>query len=278
MSPRLTLVLTALTLSLLPRPAGADGTKQCVDSYVEAQKLQRAAKLLGAREELIVCADATCPDAVRSDCLQWLGWNEAAIPSILLEPVLPEGASRSSLRIELDGQPVSLPGSGQPLLLDPGSHRLRATLPGAEPSEQAIALRPGEKARRVTLQLRRAEQHENPSAGPSDESVAAYSLWGLGGAGLLTFAILGSVGKSKLDELSESCAPNCTESQVDKAWNKLIAADVCGAVGLVALVVGTIVYAAQPDDAATETARRSLPRLDVRPTAGGALFEAAVRF
>jgi hypothetical protein len=277
-SPRSTHFLPTLALLLLTRSSLADDTQQCVDGYVEAQKLQRAAKLLAARDRLIVCADAKCPDAVRSDCLQWMAWNEAAIPSILLQPLLPEGASLASLRIEVDGQSVTTPAPGYPLPLDPGAHRLRFTLPGAEPSEQQIRLRPGEKARPVTIQLRVAEAVEPPSEGPSAESVAAYTLWGLGGAGLIAFAILGSVGNSEIDDLSESCAPDCTDAEVDQAWNKLIAADVSGVVGLVSLALGMVVYFTQPDEPATESAQRLLPRFASRPLAGGALLEATVAF
>jgi hypothetical protein len=277
-SPRLPLLLPPLVALLWTSPAAADDTERCVDAYVETQKLQRAGKLVAARAALIVCADAKCPDAVRTDCLQWMAWNEAALPSILLQPVLPEGASPASLRVEIDGSPMATPPAGHPILLDPGLHRVRLSLPGAEPSEQQISLRPGEKARRVTIALRVAQPEETSSAGPSDQAVGAYTLWGIGGAGVLAFAVLGLVGRSEIDDLSASCAPNCTEDQVDKAWNKLIAADVCGAVGLVSLVVGTVLYAALPDEAERELARLPLRYLAVRPTVGGGVFETAISF
>jgi hypothetical protein len=268
-------LVTALTLVLVAQPAEADDTQKCVDAYVQAQRLQRADQLLAARVELAVCADAKCPDAVRIDCLEWKASNEAAIPSILLQPGLPDGASPSDLRVEVDGRQVTTPVPGQLLELEPGTHRLRFTLPGSEPIEERVQLRPGERAHQVAIQL---APGDSVPAGPSAESVAAIGLWALGGAGVALFAVLGTVGRREIDDLSESCAPSCTEDQVDVAWNKLIAADVSGAVGLVALAVGTVVYFAQPDERSSQTGRLSRPRVDVGPLAGGALFQAAIGF
>ncbi len=61
-------------LAALASPAmAADGVgAECARSAEKAQTLRDAAKLVEAREQLLVCARDVCPRAVTSDCLGWI--------------------------------------------------------------------------------------------------------------------------------------------------------------------------------------------------------------
>jgi hypothetical protein len=57
---------------------------------------------------------------------------------------------------------------------------------------------------------------------------AGVSLVALG-----SFAYFGATGTSDLNRLRDQCAGHCAQSDVDAAWNKLVAADISLAVAVV---------------------------------------------
>ncbi len=71
MQRKVLLSLTALGSLLGLRPASAAEKEECIQAYVQAQKLKAEGKLLFAQTQLRACSDASCPDLLRQECTQW---------------------------------------------------------------------------------------------------------------------------------------------------------------------------------------------------------------
>ena len=74
--------IAALALAFVSAPALAqEASDACSQSYVAAQRLQRAGKLVESRASMLACADAKCPSEIQTDCAQWLGELRRKLPS-----------------------------------------------------------------------------------------------------------------------------------------------------------------------------------------------------
>jgi hypothetical protein len=108
-----------------------------------------------------------------------------------------------------------------------GTVRIEASPPGGEAKTVTVEVLPGEAAT-ATLDLTVVEEEEDDSDSGSVPVIDSKDLegrsiptgtWvmgGLGLAGVATFAVFGSMAKSKASELDE-CSPRCPESQRDLA-------------------------------------------------------------
>jgi hypothetical protein len=108
----------------VPPAARADMTKaQCVDANVSAQDLRRDGKLSAAREQLVKCAERSCPALVRDDCTRRLDEVDKAEPTIAFE-VKAAGADVFAVTVTVDGKPWTDTLEGKPIPADPGEPRL----------------------------------------------------------------------------------------------------------------------------------------------------------
>lgn len=254
--------------------AVADETSECVQAYEQAQVLQKASKLIEARAQMLTCAHVRCPEIVRNDCVQWLNALDAHLPSIVLGALGPDGHDAIAVQVWIDGRKVLDRLDGRALPMNPGPHRLRFVTAGAEPVDLEVLVREGEIRRPLTVRFPMA----GAPAGPSRPVPAAsYVLWGLGVVGLASFAALGLKGRAELDHMSETCKPNCPKDDEDAAWRKLAAADISGAIGLVALAAGTWIYFARPVKQTTGSTP-STTAVSLHGLPGGAWFGARVAF
>src|SRR5262249_8758679 len=75
-------------------------------------------------------------------------------------------------------------------------------------------------------------------------SPLAYVLSGVGVLGLGAFTFFAITGKNEKDRLRDSCAPMCTNAEVNPVRARYIAADVSLGVSLVALGVAAYLFLA----------------------------------
>lgn len=253
-------------LCLASPPARADTTKQaCVQAYVDAQRLRKADKLSEARQKLELCADDACPATVKKDCKAWLDENERDQPTLALSALDLDGKKTITVRVLLDGVSVGDQLPSSPIKVDPGTHKLRFEAEGLEPIEIEVSLQKGEKAREVLADFSKQKKAEasTPAAHAEtghrvqvirDETpVLVYVLGGVGVLGVASFAYFGSTGKSEEDELADTCAPNCSQSKVDAAHQKMLIADISLGVGAVALGAAAYLYFTRPKQAESAT-------------------------
>jgi hypothetical protein len=273
--------LAAAVALSLPGPArAADPTPEeraaCVAKHESAQISRRDGKLRAARTALLQCVRASCPSAIRSDCLEWLPELERSLPSVVIAARSPKG-DESSGRVLLDGEVLAARLDGQALDVDPGSHLFRVEVPPYEAVEQRVVIRTGEKNRELLVNVGQppATLSGAPNGGasaPPDRyrpvPPAVYALGGVTLAGLAAFAGLGASGLAMRSSLT--CAPFCTDDQVRPAKVRFLAADISLGVAGVAAVATIVVFATRPA-VRRDTAPRAAT-LTLLPAANGALI------
>jgi hypothetical protein len=273
-----------LTLLMGSSAWAADQRVACVAAAEQAQQLRSAHQLNRAREELLKCAQATCPGVVRTDCTQWLAEVDAALPSVVIKAYDTSGKDIIAVRVLVDGVKLADRLSGLALPIDPGIHAFRYESAGMVPLEERVVVGEGEQRRTLTVRLTPVSPAVRPdvagalapsAARPTEtKPVLAYVLAGAGLVALGSFVYFGLTGRADASRLADGCGATktCTEAQVDPVRTKLLVADVSLGFGLVSLGVATwLFFAHHParsgDVAAAPTSaaqRRESPELGWR--------------
>lgn len=280
-SPRACRPVLAAALALAASSFAGDAlaqdapTQQCVDAYQASQELRLDGKLRQAREKAAVCAQDTCPGAVRAGCTKWLRELIDGQPSIVVV-VRSGGADVTDAIIDVDGLRVDT-ASGRPVELDPGKHVVRMTMPGEAPVSRDIVVVEGAKGRVIEFEVGKPDAPAAiGSTPPPEESrsavpTGAIVFGGLGLASLAAFGVLAASGTRDLDTLHQTCGKTltCADSDVDAARKKIIIGDVflaAGAIGMGVAIGWTIVHHA---GSAPSDERAAALRVSVSPAAGG---------
>jgi hypothetical protein len=140
------LVVPAVVLGPATASA-APNLEQCLASSQTGQEQKHAGKLLEARRELLVCAAASCPDAVKADCAELLDAIERALPTVAFDAKDDAGVDLSAVRVAVDGVEVADHLDGLPIPVDPGRHTFTFTMAERSPVERTFIIVEGEKAR-----------------------------------------------------------------------------------------------------------------------------------
>lgn len=247
-------VAFATALLFCARAETAPNKKACLAAADEGQDLRAAGKLRDARERFLACAVDACPPVVRGDCVRWVSELDGEIPSIVLR-VSRGGVDVASAKIRVDGALVAE--DGKPVRLDPGKHQVQVEADGQTHDETLVVVT-GEKNRVVTIALPPA-QATTPTPTPAPSEPAAHApAWAwvsasvavVGAGGFAYFAISGTRDVHRMDD---SCAPFCSDADVDAARRKLIIGDVFLGVAVVAAGVATYGFLTVPKTNATAT-------------------------
>ncbi|HEY8073698.1 MAG TPA: hypothetical protein VIF62_06310 [Labilithrix sp.] len=241
-------LLAVAFFTCLASTAHAEVTRQqCAQSYEKAQYLRKEAKLRDARASLLVCANEACPAATRTDCVPWLAEVESAIPSVAVAVRDESGNDVAGAHVTIDGANVAME-SGKAIDIDPGQHTVHVQTPDGLVADESFVARPSEKNRVVTLVVKSHAQtsaqpvtpETPPPAEPEHRSIALpLGLTVLGAAGLGAAFAFGFAAKSQASDLRSSCAPRCTDSDLDPVHSKLLFSDIGLGVGVVALIAAT---------------------------------------
>ncbi|WP_394846860.1 hypothetical protein LZC95_05265 [Pendulispora brunnea] len=246
-------LFTSFTLLVTAIPCAAQESKvACRDAYEESQVARKNGELLSARAKLRICAGETCPGIVRTDCIEWLGQVDHAIPSILVEAKSDEG-DVFDVAVALDGRPIASSLDGRPIELDPGLHTVRFSREGKPSIEQKILVREGEKSRTLVANWRPppiapTEPH-SPVQGDWVRPIPApvFVLGGLGLAGIGGFATFAVLAGRKKQELADTCAPFCSADRMQAVRTDYLLADISLGIGIGALVGATLWFAVRPE-------------------------------
>jgi hypothetical protein len=269
----------ALLVSLAPRAAAAEpgDVTVCLQKHEAAQLARRDGKLRAAHTALLACSHAACPGAIRSDCVDWLTEVERDIPSVVLSARSPKGDELGA-RVTMDGEVLATRLDGRPVEIDPGEHVFRFEVPPYPPVEQRIVVRTGEKNRELLVTVGDTTAPPPVKEPPRPIPAAFWALGGVTIAGLAVFAGLGGSGLALKSSLQASCAPFCTDAQLQPLRTRFLAADISLGVGAAAAVAAIIVVAVRPARPPASQALPSAPRsyaglaLSVRPTARGVVL------
>lgn len=250
------LLIVAVVLAFGREAVAQPTGPACVAAYEKGQGDRQRGQLDEALREFETCSNDACPDLTKGDCVKWLAEVDAMMPTLSIVVQDDAGSDLASAKIYVDGELVKDGLDGKALAVNPGKHTLRVVVPGKPESKAELVVREGEKARRVEFRMSDA-----PDVKPSGGSIspATWVLGGIGAASLVGFAIAGGIGLAEKNDAT--CAPNCSDAEVDSIRTKFIAADVLLAVGLTTLAAGVvigIVSYATSDDGANASARLEL--------------------
>ena len=170
MTARLLAIVLVLLLSCDARAQPDDQKQACVAAFDAAQQHRAEQRLLKAREALLQCGQPSCPDVVRTKCMEWLPELERALPSIVVAVRDRQGEDAVVADLRIDGALVARRIDGRPIVIDPGPHTLRIDLKGSQPKTKRIVAQQGDKLRKIVVSFAAPEK---PSA--TDAQIAALA-------------------------------------------------------------------------------------------------------
>ena len=273
--PAFVAITAAAAVAVWSPRARADGDA-CLAAPVEGQQLQRAGKLLAARDRFAACARKTCPAEIVQDCTRWEQQIASTVPSVVLVARDAKGRDLVDVEVAIDGQ-AGVAVSARAVDLDPGSHRFVFRRQRSADVVVELLLREGERDRPVAATFGvpaspRPAAIEEPVGPPSRPvPLGAWIAGGVGVLGFASFATFGALGVS--DRASSGCDVGCSQSSKSHVDVELRVADVSLGAGVVALGIATWIYLTRPTAAALEAAR-----FDLRPAPGGGVATMGARF
>ena len=231
----------------------------CIQAYDENQVLRRAKRLREAKEALLVCAQPSCPQVVVVDCARWLKEVNASQPTVVFAVRDGEGHDLQATRITIDGTVVAERVVGSAVEIDPGPHVIRFEVVGAAPIERKVVILEGEKNRLIEVKAATeapiAPEPTRAPAEPKDEvssskwtRPAPILLGSVAVLGAASFAYFGLKARNEVDDMEDSCAPNCTDGDVDGARTKALVADISLGVAIAAAAGAVIVLSTEDQE------------------------------
>lgn len=200
-----------------------------------------------ARDELIVCSHKSCPSLVRKDCDRWRVEVEAALPSIVIAARDGSGADLVDVRVTIDDKPVLERLDGKAMPIDPGTHKLRATMAGRSPVEKTFVAREGEKLRSVDLVFPvESTTTASSSSAPPVRTVAGWTLVGAGGLAALLGTYLAVRQASEYADAERECAPTCPMERKDEIDSMRVYSGIAFGIGAAAIAGGVWLLLAKP--------------------------------
>jgi hypothetical protein len=221
----------AVALGLAAAPASARADDACIGAYERTQIARKAGRLVDARAEAMACSQPACPAGMVTECAQWRGEIERALPSVILAFERPDGTDAVGAEVTIDGAKVEV--TGLPLPLDPGAHTARVSLDGFEPLEQRFLLQEGEQRRRISGTL---------AAIPPPSRVPALVFAGVAAVSFGLTIGFGTSAAVDHSELSARCAPGCSPEEAAGVRRKTIAADISLGVGVASLAAAAYFF------------------------------------
>jgi hypothetical protein len=244
--------IALLATVTLPSPARA-GDKadearekdECASAAERAQADREVHHLRAARQELLRCARATCPPAVRVDCATWLDQVSAALPTVALHARNDRGEDLVDVTVDVDGERVATKLDGAAIPVDPGEHVVHFAAAGLLPADVRVVVAEGDKARAVVALLASpaaVPPPPTPGSPPTARRVLPWVGLGLGVAALGAFAGLEVAGHAELSSLESGCgvSHSCRDADVSPVRTKFQLAGVALGVGLAGVAAGTV--------------------------------------
>jgi hypothetical protein len=245
-----------------PSGEGDSHAQACLASFKAAQhlrKLKPSPKLLAARDELVACSLATCPEAIVVRCQQWLEEVNAAIPTLVIT-ARSKGADVADVEVSVDGVVRLDSLSGAPIELDPGLRKIVARRGHIE-RKRTVLMVQGRKHRAIEFDFTpRPKPKPQPVPVPPPPPGFTMPLlgwigFGMGIAGVVVGSITGGIALSKGNELVDQCeGGQCNPSNKDDYDAGLAVAHIStvtfaiGGAGIALGVIGLLVSGDDEED------------------------------
>ncbi len=197
---------------------------------------------------------------------------EKRIPTLSLE--LPAGFEGE---VFVDEEAIEAGARGEPVAVNPGARKVRATREGFEPFSETFELAEGE-TKSVTILLvekkapppaRVPEEAEEEKGSSGTQKTLGYVSLAIGGAGLVVGTAMGLAARSTKSELDKSCSSNvCSESDrelFDKGQTQANIATTGFVIGGVGLGLGAFLLLTADGGDAKKPAPADSAKLRLRP-------------
>jgi hypothetical protein len=274
--------LFAMTVAVsltLPRTARAEGptSAACVEAFQESQRLSTSGKLLASLDQLIICAQPSCPPFLTRECTTTFERIKSSLPTVTFVARNSAGEPLVDVVVTMDGKKVADKIEGLSVPVDPGLHQFTFQR-GEEKAVTVSALvSEGERNKQVVAEFAAPEPEPAPvpvkaaptSAPPPEPEpkkrvpTATYVLGGVGIAALATGITFRLLGSSDFNELVADCGRSCEQSDVDRVKTKYTISSIGLGVGAGALVAAGVVLLVGGGDGPSE--RASASTWSVRP-------------
>jgi hypothetical protein len=190
-------------------------------------------------------------------------------------------APKTRYTVWADGTIVDAADHENGLGFNPGKHMLVARADSAE-AKLFVDLEEGQ-TRSVVLDLGMdAPEAAAPLAKERPKASVPAMVYVLGTTAAISFGVAGAsvlLERRKMDELSQGCAPNCSEKDVEPAKNLLEIANVSLAVGAASAAAGLIWYLVdRPGDSAPQVSTVRRFPIAAEPTRGGGMVRFTTSF
>ncbi len=262
----------AALVFLVPAVSIADQKEECVSAYTRSQELKGGGKLREAREQLLVCAQAECPDFIKRDCSKWLSDVDATLPTVVFS-AKQGGRDVTNVRVLSGDKVIAESLDGRAVPWDPGSATFVFESEDLGKKEVTLIVKEGQKAQTVEAVFGKSEGSTGVEGGidstAADDKTLAYVLGGVGIVGLGGFAFFGLSGNSDKNGLACADEKTCTDDDLDPIKQKYLFADISLGVGVVSLGVATylLLSPTKPAEPAKDSA--TALRFDVVPSSRG---------
>jgi len=244
------------SLALAPTSSWGQSVKACIDTHLTAQGDRDDGRLREAREKFLVCAAEACPAAIRVDCADALAQVQRDLPTVVFGAKDAAGGELQGFVVREGAAVLWDGGDAAAVSMNPGIHRLDATLPGGQRASIEAVVRTGDRNLPVIFNFAQAPpaQASVPPRVPAADQVpprrpVPMLSWVFGGtavAGLGVFAGFGLAGRSTENGF-DGCRPNCAQNDYDAMKRSYLVADIGLLVGLVSTGVATYFYATRPE-------------------------------
>jgi hypothetical protein len=278
-------IAIGVVIAVAPSLAGAEDKKACANAYVQAQVQRQKGHLKASRGLLLVCA-SECSADLRTDCASWLREVEAALPSIVVEAVGPDGKETADVRVTCDGVELYAKLDGRAIPMDPGPHTCRAEMLGEPAKEEQLLVPEGEQHRPWRVSFKHPAASRRPATKPPDTGASPapspstpgqstpldipLSVLVVGGLGAIATTVGIALEVSGLSQHSalDRCKGSCAPSAVNSDRTTFQVGDVTLGIGLASLAAAAVLFFTRPSAAASTTARGAWLLIDPHP--GGA--------
>jgi hypothetical protein len=252
--------------------AHADGKAACLDAATKGQRFRDDHKLVEARDQFRICAAASCPAVLQTDCVSFLTDVERTLPTVVASARSAAGDDLADVKVLVDGVLLLSRLSGQAIAINPGSHVFHFEGADGRTADRQVIVREVEKGQPVAVVLGgEAPVTATPAVSPSPSPSGAAPLatpasppgeatsngsggWmrptglvvgGVGVAGLIVGSIFGAVTISKWNSAKQECQQgSCTGSGHDQATSDASGATSAATASTVAFVIGAVAVAA----------------------------------
>lgn len=226
-----------------PVDSSAPDKASCIAAHDKAQASRAGRRLIDARASYVTCAHDACPDMIRGECSKGLREVDEAIPTFVLSASV-DGKDVTDANVILDGERLTNALDGRAFPVDPGPHVARFERKGNGPVEVKVVAREGEKNRLVTGTFILPHTASNkPIKGEGSQFPYVPVAFAVTGALALGAAAYMHIDMTdRANELGNSCAPRCAQSDRDALSDRLVLRNVSLVVGIGALAVAAVTY------------------------------------